>query len=98
VLQVVVDTMVAASLLLNLVVILLLLTRNFSKNLQTMISPLEKGLERIEKALREEMLQGRDESNRSAKLMREEMGNTFKSLSDTLLVSVSDELGNSKRR
>ena len=86
----VVDTMVAASLLLNLVVILLLLTRNFSKNLQTMISPLEKGLERIEKALREEMLQGRDESNRSAKLMREEMGNTFKSLSDTLLVSVSD--------
>lgn len=74
--------LVGLSILLNLVVIGLLMTRKSERESSVRIaqgfSNLEKGQERIEKALREEMLQARDETARVANLNREDLAGRFR--------------------
>lgn len=96
-----VDVIVSLSLVLNLVVIVILLTRKPSSNVENpithQIESLEKGQERIERILREEMAQGRDESNKTAKLSREEITTAFKSLTEALLTNLNDKATEQKR-
>lgn len=83
-----VEILVAASILLNVLVIILLLTRNLGKHLQDwvgqQITAVEKGQERLEHTFRSELVQGRGELGHSAKLAREEMGASFQGLGDSL--------------
>ena len=89
------EILVAISLLFNVIVMILLLTRNFAKNIPDLINQqigtLEKNQQRIEQTVRAEMTAGRSESNLSAKLTREEVGVAFKNLSDSLLASLVDK-------
>lgn len=88
------DILISISILLNVVLIILLLTRNLAQGVQDFIAQqsatLEKGQERVEKAMREELSQIRDESARFAKMNREELVSVFKGLGDTLGKTVTD--------
>jgi len=80
---------------LNLIAIVILLTRKPSnilpEKLSQQILALEKGQERIERIFREEMAPGRDESNKAAKPSREEITTAFKYLSQALLTNLNDK-------
>ena len=84
-----VDVLISISVLLNLVMLILWLTGNLARNLQDFIahqiSALEKGQERMEKALREEMALAREGSQLSFKQLREEMVGMLQVLGDKMV-------------
>lgn len=84
----------SVSMVLNLVVIVLLLIRKPTNHVLTqvtqLVASLEKGQDRMEKSLRDQFAQSREESNRSAKLNREEITHSFNSLSESLLRNLGD--------
>lgn len=85
----VLDLMVAISLILNLVLLILLLTGNLAKNMKDFVAyqmkALEKGQERIEKILRDEMSLARQESSQASQRLREDLANHMKALNDGLI-------------
>lgn len=79
---------VVLSLVLNVVTVFLLLNRkpdrgSASSVLQHLMA-LEKGQERLERALRDELVQSRDELNRAFRMNREEVSAALKAQSETL--------------
>ncbi|WP_028962503.1 DNA recombination protein RmuC [Sulfobacillus thermosulfidooxidans] len=91
----VLDIMVSLSLLLNLVMVILLLTGNLAKNVQDFIAhqmtALEKGQERLEKTLREEMALTREESFKAHKMLRDEVTNNFNALSARIVTDLGHQ-------
>lgn len=88
------DVVAFISIILNLVVLVILLTRkpvmNLSEQALQQFVALEKGQERIEKSLRDQFAQGREETNRDAKLTREEIANSFKMMSESVVRNLSE--------
>jgi DNA recombination protein RmuC len=87
--MVLVDVLVSLSVLLNLVMLILWLTGSLAKNIHDFIAhqmtALEKGQERMEKIMRDEMALARDESQGSFKRLREEMAGNVQGLGDKIL-------------
>ena len=83
-----VDVLASVTLLVNLAILILFLTGNWAKGVQDMVAQkmgaLEKGQERLEKTLRDELSTARQESNVSAKQFRDDLDTQIKSLSDQL--------------
>lgn len=83
-------TVLAAAILVLLIV---LLTRGSGGRLVRVeghLSSLEKGQERTERVIKEEMSKNREEAASSAREGREEMGHSFKSLGDSLLKQMTN--------
>ena len=84
-----VDILVSLSVLLNLVMLILWLTGNLAKNVQDFIAhqmtTLEKGQERVEKAVREEMALAREGNQESFKRLREEMTSMVQMMGDKVV-------------
>ncbi len=95
-----IGVMVSISVALNLGVILLLLARRSSnrapEELSRQMADLAKGQERLEKTLREELAQSRDEAGKSAKLAREEAAGSFHLLSESLLRNLRETAAQQK--
>ncbi len=73
---------------LNTVLLLFLISRHAKGKdyqLELRLDTFEKGLEKNERAMREELAKNREESGANAKLSREEISNSFKMISDMLL-------------
>ncbi len=96
------EIMVGLSLAVNLVIVVLLLTHAWSKALREQMgqhaATLEKGQERVEKSLREEMARGREEFNRSSMQTREEMATALTSYSQTLQTMLLGQAQEQKSR
>lgn len=83
-----IDVLASATLLVNLAILILFFTGNWAKGIQDFVvqkmGTLEKGQERLEKTLRDELSTARSESNLSAKQFRDDLDTQIKSLSDQL--------------
>lgn len=97
-----IDFLVSSSLLLNVVVIILLTMRKprheVSNAGEQFLAANEKGQERAVKAVREEIAHSREESGRSAKLMREEVSTAFIGLSESLVIHLREMSSQQKDR
>lgn len=90
-----VDIMSVISLVLNAAIIVLLLTgvlaRSVSFHLDRQIAVLERGQERMEKTIREELGRFRQEAEQAAARQRSEMTNHVKALSETLGLRLDEQ-------
>lgn len=85
-----VDVLMFATLALNLVMILLLVTRRGASGglapaAVRHLEALQEGQQRLERAFKEDMALSRDEANKAAKLTREEVSGLFRTLQEGLL-------------
>lgn len=91
-----VNVVVSLSLLLNIIVLVLLIARkptNEKSHLtESQLVALEKGQERIERMLRDEIAQSREESNKAFKLTREEIASSIKSQFDSFRTETGNTL------
>jgi DNA recombination protein RmuC len=91
-----VNVIVSLSLLLNIVVLILLVARKPASEKFNPMGPqllaLEKGQDRLERVLREEMAQSREESNKAFKLTREEIASSVKAQFDSFRTETSNTL------
>lgn len=89
------EILVAISILLNCVVLVLLLTRSLVDRLQPLLtqqfSLLEKGQERVEKALRDEFAQSREEALAQAQVGRDEISSRFREVREVVASSLDRE-------
>jgi DNA recombination protein RmuC len=77
----------------NLVLLLLILGRSSNSRdyqIEARLGSFEKSQEKTERILREEIAKSRQETGSNSKLFREEMSNSFKMVSDTLLGRMSE--------
>jgi DNA recombination protein RmuC len=91
------DTLLIGSIGLNLVVLLLLVwmlkrkaSADQSREWEQRFAVLEKGLERLEKTIREELANNRQEGSATAKQNREELNQSFSTLNRTLVTTMGE--------
>lgn len=88
----------------NIVIVLLLIVLFFrakqgsSRGLEVYFSSLEKSQERAERLIKEEIIRNREETNCSAKQLREEIGGSFSRLGDSLLERITQIAGLQKNQ
>ncbi|HBF39518.1 MAG TPA: DNA recombination protein RmuC [Firmicutes bacterium] len=90
---------IAFLLVVNLILLCILLARssqNRDYQVEARLEVFEKNQEKAERVLREETAKNREESLGNAKLLREELSNSFKMISDTLLGRMA-EIANLQR-
>ncbi|MBX5467410.1 MAG: DNA recombination protein RmuC [Firmicutes bacterium] len=96
------EILTAVSIALNLVVIALLVTRQWAAQVQAVLvrelAAVEKGLERLERALREESAQSREESARHAQLAREELAARLQDFHQVVVTMLDAEGREAARR
>ena len=90
---------IAVLLVMNLIILLVLLGRtshHIDYHVEARLDAFEKSQEKTERVLREETFKNREENLSNAKLLREELGNSFKMVSDTLMGRMT-EIANLQR-
>ncbi len=90
---------IAVLLVMNLIILLVLLGRtshHTDYHVEARLDAFEKSQEKTERVLREETFKNREENLSNAKLLREELGNSFKMVSDTLMGRMT-EIANLQR-
>lgn len=89
----VIDVMLGATLVLNVVLLIILLTHNVSKAVRDLmdrhVAQLEKGQQRVETTLRDEMVKGREAFQRDSAQQREEIFKAFSQLGQLLQKDVN---------
>jgi DNA recombination protein RmuC len=91
--------LIAGLLSVNFILLLVLLGRssqNRDFRVEARLDSFEKGQEKAERVLRDEIAKSREETNGQAKLFREEISNSFKMITDSLLGRMS-EIANFQR-
>jgi len=98
----VLNVVVGVVMLLELVIIWLLLTRNLTGRFHDFIaqqcSALEKGQERIEKAMRDEMARMREETAKAAQLAREDLAARFRDFRELAAATLDQQGRDAARR
>lgn len=76
--------------LVSVIISIILLTKSSTAKIETKFDSFDKNQERIEKTLKEELVQIREESSNNSRHLREETINSLKSFNDSLLQNMSN--------
>lgn len=92
--QMMLSTLVALSIILNVIVLVVLLTRKPNRDvphgLMSQLAVIERAQDKLESALRDEVAKGREEASKSARLAREELMNSLYAFSKNTLSAVGE--------
>src|SRR5436190_1016119 len=91
---------IIANFVLLIILIVLLRRRGTSENsiqVSGHLDTLQKGVERVERSVRDEITNSRQVSTQDARSQRDELSNTLKNFNDSIVRVVSDSAGGNKQ-